>query len=155
MAKSARTGPTKTSFVSDFIQKNPAANRKAVEEAWLAAGHDGPISSALVSNLRSKMGLTAGSKAAGKNGTPESAKAAARKPRRKKRGRPAKSKASEVVAEVTTARMPRSSGRDGALAEVEADIDRLIFKLIALGGLEAVEDELRKVRRLLYRSDLG
>jgi hypothetical protein len=155
MAKRARTGPTKTSFVRDFIKKNPTANRKAVEEAWLEAGNEGPISSALVSNLRTEMGLTAGSKAAGGHGAPESAQATARKPKRKKRGRPARRKVSEVVAEATTVRMPRSSGRDGALAEVEADIDRLIFKLIALGGLEEIEDELRKVRRLLYRSYLG
>ena len=37
------------------------------------------------------------------------------------------------------------------LEEVEGDIDRLIFKLIALGGMEEIEDELRKVRRLVYR----
>jgi hypothetical protein len=152
MATKTKRGPNKTSFVRDFIQKNPTANRKAVEEAWLAAGHEGAISSALVSNLRTKMGLTGGSKAAGSHGAPESAKATARKPRRKKRGRPARHKVSEVVAEAPAVRMPRSSGRDRALAEVEADIDRLIFKLIALGGLEEIEDELRKVRRLLYRS---
>ena len=44
------------------------------------------------------------------------------------------------------------TGRGRFLAEVEADIDRLIFKLIAVGGMEEIEDELRKVRRLLYRS---
>ncbi|MFL5332949.1 MAG: hypothetical protein ACJ8H8_07155 [Geminicoccaceae bacterium] len=48
-------------------------------------------------------------------------------------------------------RRPRSARRDGALSEIEADIDRLIFKMIALGGLEEIEDGLRTVRRLLYR----
>ena len=38
------------------------------------------------------------------------------------------------------------------MGEIEGDIDRLIFKLIAVGGMETIEDELRKVRRLLYRS---
>jgi hypothetical protein len=155
MAKRSKGAPNKSAFVRDFIQKNPQANRKAVEEAWLAAGQDGVISSALVSNLRSKLGLTAASKKAESNGIPESATTRSRGPKRKKRGRPAKSKASEIVAEPTPERKPRTVGRDGALAEIEADIDRLIFKLIALGGMEEVEDELRKVRRLMYRSYSG
>ena len=83
-------GQNKSAFVRDFIQKNPQANRKAVEEAWLAAGHDGVIASALVSNLRSKLGLTAASKKAESNGTPESVTATIRGPRPKKRGRPSK-----------------------------------------------------------------
>src|SRR5262249_21371413 len=43
-------GQSKSAFVRDFIGKNPTANRKAVEGAWRKAGHEGPISSALVSN---------------------------------------------------------------------------------------------------------
>lgn len=119
----------KTAFVRDFITKNPQANRKAVEEAWLAAGNEGPISSALVSNLRSEMGLTG-----------------------KKRRRPAKGKATGTIPEPTEVRRPRPGGRDGALAEIEGDIDRLIFKMIALGGMEEIEEELRKVRRRLILS---
>jgi hypothetical protein len=46
----------------------------------------------------------------------------------------------------------RRTNRGRNIEEVEGDIDRLIFKLIALGGMEEIEDELRKVRRLLYRS---
>jgi hypothetical protein len=38
------------------------------------------------------------------------------------------------------------------MAEIERDIDRLIFKLMNVGGMEDIEGELRKVRRLLYRS---
>jgi hypothetical protein len=116
----------KTAFVRDFIKKDPTANRKAVEEAWLAAGNEGPISSALVSHLRSEMGLTG-----------------------KKRRRPAKGQATGTIPEPTDVRRPRSSGRDGALAQIEGDIDQLIFKMIALGGMEQIEDELRKVRRRL------
>ena len=51
-----------------------------------------------------------------------------------------------------TERKPRSGGRDKALAEIEGDIDRLIFQLMVAGGRENVEEELRKVRRLLCRS---
>jgi hypothetical protein len=156
MATKTKKGPNKTSFVRDYIEKNPTANRKAVEEAWRAAGHEGSINSALVSNLRSKQGLTgnlrSGSKTAESNGAPESVKATAGRKKYKKRGRGAKGTASGAVAEPIKKRMPRSVGRDGALAEIEGDIDRLIFKLIALGGMETIEEELRKVRRLLYRS---
>ncbi len=156
MATRTKRGPNKTSFVRDFIQKNPAANRRAVEEAWLAAGNEGPISSALVSTTRSKLGLIAnqrsGSGTVGGNGAPGSVPDSARGPKRKTRGRAAGGKAVGIVAGRTGEPTPPSAGRDEALAEVEAGIDRLIFKLIALGGLEEVEDELRKVRRLLYRS---
>jgi hypothetical protein len=70
MAKRSKGAPNKSAFVRDFIEKNPQANRKAVEEAWLAAGHEGVITSALVSNLRSKLGLTAASKKAEKQWHP-------------------------------------------------------------------------------------
>jgi hypothetical protein len=156
MATKTKKSPNKTAFVRDFVQKNPTANRKAVEDAWREAGHEGSISSALVSNLRSELGLTgnlrSGSRTAGSNGTPASVKAKARRPKHTKRGRGAKGRASGIVVESTEGQMPRSVGRDGALAELERDIDRLIFKLIALGGMEEIEEGLRKVRRLLYRS---
>jgi hypothetical protein len=128
MATRTKKGPNKSAFVRDFIQKNPTSNRKMVEEAWLAAGHEGPISSALVSRLRSTMGLT-----------------------RQKRRRGGKGRANGPAAEATRERMPGSPSRDKALDEIEGDIDRLIFKLIARGGMEEIENELRKVRRLLYR----
>jgi hypothetical protein len=132
MATRTKKGPNKSAFVRDFIQKNPKANRKAVEEAWLAAGHKGVISSALVSNLRSRLGLMG-----------------------QERRRGAKGSASTTIGEPTLEREPRSAGRDGALDGIEGDIDRLIFKLIALGGMEEIEDELRKVRRTLYRRHSG
>ena len=128
MATRTKKGPNKTAFVRDFIRQDPTANRKAVEGAWLVAGHEGPISSALVSNLRSKLGLTG-----------------------KMRGRGAKGRASKTIAEPTLERKSRSASRDRVLDEIEGDLDHLIFKLIALGGMERIEDELRKVRRLLYR----
>jgi hypothetical protein len=129
MTRRTKKGPNKSAFVRDFIEKNPRANRKAVEEAWLAAGHDGPISSALVSHLRSEMGLT-----------------------RKRRRRTGKGRASGTAPEATGERKPGSAIRDRVLDEIEGDIDRLIFKLIALGEMEEIEDGLREVRRVLYRS---
>jgi hypothetical protein len=48
--------------------------------------------------------------------------------------------------------LDRRTNRGRILEEVEGGIDRLIFKLIALGGLEDFEDELRRVRRRLILS---
>jgi hypothetical protein len=152
MAKRTKKSVNKSAFVRDLLQKNPEANRRAVEEAWLAAGHEGLISSALVSNTRSKLGLTGDSRTAESNGATESAKTAPRKLQGKKRGRRARGEKNGIVSEPTRERKPRSGGRYGALAEIEGDIDRLIFKLIALGDMEEIEDELRKVRRRLILS---
>ena len=50
-------GPSKSEFVRQFLRRNCGADRKTVEEAWLAAGHEGSISSSIVSTLRRKLGL--------------------------------------------------------------------------------------------------
>jgi hypothetical protein len=156
MATKTEKGPSKTTFVRDLLRKNSTANRKAVEEAWREAGHEGPISSALVSNLRRELGLTGNqrddSRPTNGNATTEPPKAKARKSRRKKRRRSANGKASGLQTTPATERKPRSGGRDKAIAEIEGDIDRLIFKLMDVGGMEEIEGGLRKVRRLLYRS---
>jgi hypothetical protein len=157
MATASATGQSKTAFVRDFIRKNPSANRKDVEEAWLAAGNEGPIHSSLVSNLRAEAGLTGKKRRGGRSrraegdGAVASAQAAtpAAKPKRRGRKKGRKAKANATTA---TERQPRSGGRDKALAEIEQDIDRLIFKLMVAGGFEGIEGELRKVRRLLYHS---
>jgi hypothetical protein len=143
-----RGGPQgKTAFVRDFIKKDPTANRKAVEEAWLAAGNEGPISSALVSNLRSEMGLTGKRRPKGRG--------AGKKGRAKSSSRiTGADRTAEPVAG-TPKPLDRRTNRGRIIEEVEGDIDRLIFKLIAVGGMETIEDELRKVRRLLYRSYSG
>src|SRR5262249_18300733 len=139
--------------------KNPTANRKAVEEAWRAAGHESPISSAIVSNLRRELGLTGnlrrGSRSADGNGAAGAPEAGPRAPRPKKRRRRHKVKARVADPPHATGRKPWSGGRDKVLAEIEQDIDRLIIKLMVVGGFESIEHELRKVRRLLYHSSLA
>jgi len=37
-----------------------------------------------------------------------------------------------------------------ALTDLEAEIDRLIFKMMEIGDLTEIEDWLRRARRLLY-----
>ena len=66
----------------------------------------------------------------------------------KKLGRPRK----EPTAPVTGQPRGRKSTRTLALIELEADIDRLIFKVMGVGNLAEIEDSLRQARRLLYVS---
>jgi hypothetical protein len=110
-----------------------------------------------VSNLRRELGLTGnlrgGSRPADGNRAAESPNAETRASRPKKRGRSHIGRATGANATPNTGRKPLAGGRDKALAEVEADIDRLIFKLMVVGGFEGLEHELRKVRRLLYHSN--
>jgi hypothetical protein len=138
MATASAKRPSKSDFVRQILKKDPRANRKAVEEAWIAAGHEGPISSALVSTLRSKLGLIGNARVS--------------KSRRGASKRNGKATTQESGTPTGTSRAPRSGAQQRAIAEIEGDIDRLIFKMMVVGGLERIEDELRKVRRLLYRS---
>jgi hypothetical protein len=46
----------------------------------------------------------------------------------------------------------RRSNRSLALDELEAEIDRLIFKVMGIGDLTEIEESLRQARRGLYRT---
>ena len=123
----------KTAFVTQHLRRDPGASDEAINEAWAAAGNEGGISGSLLYKIRAKRGLTG---------------------KKKRRGAGKKRWAGRTPAPV--AGTPKSlngrKGRGRALAEVEGDIDRLLFKMMGIGGMETIEDELRKVRRLLYRS---
>jgi hypothetical protein len=134
----------KTAFVTGHLQQHPDASDEEINEAWASAGNGGGISGSLMYKIRAKEGLT------GKRGA-------------KGRGARKKGRAQSSPRETTAARTsepvsetPKSvdgrTGRGRLIAEVEGDIDRLIFRLMGVGGMETIEDELRKVRRLLYRS---
>jgi hypothetical protein len=137
----------KTAFVTKYLRRNLRATDDEIIEAWTAARNEGGISGSLIYKIRAKQGLTRKSgpkgRGAGKKGRAESS------PRAMGADRTA-----EPVAG-TPKPLDRRTNRGRIIEEVEGDIDRLIFKLIAVGGMEAIEDELRKVRRLLYRSYSG
>jgi len=153
----------KTQFVKDVLAKNARANAAAVNVAWKAEGRDGTISATLVNKLRSTLGLAGNLRARPKkkSGPPPSEKPPYTG---KKRGRKPKNlatagfllspsqgngrKTEQAAAPVAT--RGKATFHLGSLEEVEADIDRLIFKVMALGGMSAIEDTLRQARRLLY-----
>jgi hypothetical protein len=132
----------KTAFVVKHLRQSPNATDEEINGAWTAAGNEGSISGSLLYKIRAKKGLTRRRGAMGRGvGKKRRARSS---PEGTRVGRTAEPGAG----------MPRPldgrTGRGRIMAEIEGDIDRLIFKLIALGGMESIEDGLRKVRRLLY-----
>jgi len=137
MPKTATTTPGKTSFLKEFLHDNPQGNAKAVNEAWATAGMKGTISEALVYKARASLGLTGNL-----HGKTEKSEAKTTSTG-KKLGRPRK--------EPTAAGSGQPRGkRTMALEDIEAEIDRLLFKVMGIGDLTAIEDSLRRARRLLY-----
>jgi hypothetical protein len=135
------SSPGKTMFVKEFLNDHPQSNVDTVNQAWQAAGFDGTISPTLVNKMRSSLGLTGnlrGMHMTGANATATSTG--------KKLGRPRKETAAAVNEQP---RMSRSTPTV-VLNELEADIDRLIFKAMVIGDLTEIEDSLRRARRLLY-----
>ena len=143
MPKTATATPGKTSFLKEFLHDHPEGNVKAANEAWQAAGFDGTISETLVYKTRASLGLTGNLH--GKTKAAAEGKATSTG---KKLGRPRE----EPTAPVTGQPRGRKSARTLALTELEADIDRLIFKVMGVGDLTEIEAALRQARRLLYVS---
>ena len=138
----------KTSFIKEFLVDHPEGNVKAVNAAWTECGFDGSISGTLINKMRSQLGLTGNLRR--KAEKPKAATGT--KPYTgKKRGRKPKG----FTAEATTATPKvetrgRKSALNLGLNELEADIDRLVFKVMGLGDLPEIEESLRQVRRALY-----
>jgi hypothetical protein len=116
----------KTAFVKEMLRKNPQANPSAVNDAWKAAGKKGTISSSLVQKSRAALGLT---------GAPGA--------------RPGRKAAPKKAPAAQPTKAPTLTGLRGNSLALEAEIDRLLFKVIDEGGMEDVEDALRSARRRL------
>ena len=127
--------PGKTMFVKEFLNDHPQGNVVAVNEAWKAAGFDGTIGSTLVNKMRATLGLTGNLRGNTKMSNTSATS--------KKRAEPPK----ETTAAVNE--KPRHN-RSTLLNDMEVDIDRLMFKAMAIGDLTEIEDTLRQLRRLLY-----
>jgi hypothetical protein len=162
MATTVKPKESKSKFATDYLLKNRFANAKAVSDAWKAAGKDGTISGTLVNKLRSSLGLAGNLRPRRKKGNGSTAGMRAAYTG-KKRGRKPKHTTDSAVT-FSTHSNGRKTGRAGdslesenratinlsAFEEIEADIDRLLFKVMRLGGMPALEDGLRKARRHLY-----
>jgi hypothetical protein len=138
------SSPGKTMFVKEFLNDHPQSNVDTVIEAWQAAGFNGTISATLVNKTRSMLGLTGNLRGMPKTSTNGRAMSTG-----KKVGRPP----TQMTAAATNVQ-PRGN-RSTALNELEADIDRLIFKAMVIGDLTEIEYSLRQARRLLYGAMTG
>jgi len=134
----------KTSFVKELLIDQPMANTKTVNEAWSAAGMEGTISETLVNKTRSQMGLAGNLR--GKPRTKTQAASTKRAYTGKKRGRKPKQ---ETVA-IADGNSAPAGKRNDRMVELEADLDRLLFRVMNEGELAPVEHSLREARRRLY-----
>ncbi len=135
----------KTSFVKELLIDHPMANTKAVNEAWSAAGMEGSISETLVNKTRSTMGLAGNLR--GKRRTKIEAAASTKRPYTgKKRGR----KPKQETVTIADGKAAPAGKRNDRLVELEADLDRLLFRVMNEGELAQVENALREARRRLY-----
>jgi hypothetical protein len=134
----------KSAFVTEHLQQNPHATDDEINEAWASAGNEGGISGSLIYKIRTKERLTRKrgikGRGAGKMGRAKSSL----------EGTGADQTPEPVAG--TPKPLARRANRGRIIEEFEGDIDRLIFKLMAVGGMETIEDELRKVRRRLILS---
>ncbi len=138
--KTVTATPGKTMFVKEFLNDHPEGNGNDVNEAWTAAGFEGTISRTLVDKTRALLGLTGnlrGKTKKSKEKAPYTGKKRGRKPK-------------GTTAAVNGQPRGRKSNRSLALDELEAEIDRLIFKVMGVGDLTEIEDSLRQARRVLY-----
>ena len=127
--------PGKAMFVKEFLHDHPRSNVRAINEAWRAAGFKGTISKTVVFKVKSSLGLSGNL-----------------------RGNTKKSKTSAAAKKLVTPRKETTAtvsvqprvNRSTVLDELEADIDRLIFKAMAIGNFTEIEDMLRQARRVLY-----
>jgi hypothetical protein len=159
MPATGKRNQGKTEFVREVLSRNPHANAKAVREEWAKAGNSDSISQTLVNKQRSLMGLTGNIKG-GRPRRSESAVAEKRPYAGKKRGRKPKSAGLDGRGATGNGRSfeeprVRAGGRSAQLSQIEAEIDRLLFRVMNLGGLEGIEDSLRRTRRLLYQALSG
>ena len=164
MVATTEKKPNKTVFVTAYLQKNQQATLKKVSEAWNAAGNTGKLSSTLVTGLRSKLGLTgnirtrtrtaeAGSTASASTSAGSATRAETKHSVVKRSpGRPRKIATNGTLTAADTEKKTTTGNREHHIAEIERDFDRLIFKLMHVGGFDRLEDDLRAARRIVTRS---
>jgi hypothetical protein len=138
----------KSAFVKQVLFEDQYANAAKINELWAAEGRDGSISTSLVNKLRSDLELTGNLR--GRPG--DSAGAGKKAASGKKRGRPRKATAPADATDAPATVYRGRNARQNRLVAIEADIDRLLFKVMDVDGLSDVEDSLRRARRTVSRA---
>src|SRR5205823_3028260 len=123
----------------------------------------GTISRSSVGKVRAEMGLTNKRRPRRKAGEEAARKTVIRQTRRRRTGPTAEAPVSArtrgngapTSAEAASAAATGAEDRGQAIEELEGDVDRLLFRVMNVGGLDAVEDLLRRSRRLLILGSQG
>ncbi len=137
MSKKAGT-PGKAMFVKEFLNDNPRGNVRAVNEAWAAAGFKGAVSKTIIYKVKASLGLT------------DNRRGSTKKTKTSAAGKQRVTPRKVITDSIKVQPRGNNSTRTVVLNELEADVDRLIFRAMAIGGLTEFEDLLRQARRLLY-----
>ncbi|HEX8204176.1 MAG TPA: hypothetical protein VF590_27105 [Isosphaeraceae bacterium] len=164
MARGVGNDQGKLEFVREMLQQDPNANEKTVNEAWQEAGNQGSISRSSVGKVRAEMGLTNKRRPRNRKAEEAPARKSATRPTQR-RSEPAgagqaaespRARGNGAPAEAASSASANSGGDRGRLIEeLEGDLDRLLFRVMSLGGLTEVEDLLRRSRRLLILGSQG
>ena len=150
MATAGKT-PNKSTFLLDLFQKNPEINEREAVDAWRKAGNDGTISGSLFYTTKAALKRKADEGSGVVARKVEATRSAPKTSSAKATGK-ARAEAGVTTAAPEKERKSKPDDRERMLTDVEGDIDRIIFKLMVIGGLERIEDELRSVRRTVTRS---
>jgi hypothetical protein len=124
--------PEKERVRQGGLNDDPLANAAAVNEAWRAAGMAGSISGGLVNNLKFRMGLSGSLR------------------RRRTTGRRRGRRTVQVQGRANESTPTTTRRRSSELMGLELEIDRLLRKVVEIGQLPDVEDELQSARHRLY-----
>ncbi len=135
--------PNKTDFLRDLFRKNPGINEKEAALTWKQAGYDGSISASLFYTTKAALN---------KPSAPVTVTESESRVPAPKKSSPKKAEPAPTPKDRDRPKKPRDDDRERMLANIEGDIDRVIFKLMVLGGMERVEETLRSARRAVTRS---
>lgn len=138
MARKKGRDEGKAKFLRDFLQKDPNASAKAVNDAWTSAGNKGTISGSYFYTTKAKLGLS------GRQGLPKTASPNFKR----KPGRPPRAEGAMAAHGPSGSRQERRR----EIEELEVEIDKLMNQVMNLGGLDDVEGDLRRARRSLWRA---
>jgi hypothetical protein len=143
MSVSEARHPDKLAFTLELLKRDPEASRKAVNKAWRAAGYKGTISEKSYGralNESARVPRAEASKSPNRQG---------RLPTRS-----AEQPAAPEDAQIASV-PPLPCSRERLTEELEADLDRILFKVMDAGDLPALERMIRETRRLLILGGRG
>ncbi|MBV8345974.1 MAG: hypothetical protein JO034_25145 [Singulisphaera sp.] len=152
----------KSMFLKEYLADHPDAAKEAIDAAWQEAGHEGSISTSLISKVRRDLGrtgkgrATVKSRARGGTDTRPSAgsKSDARGASPAIEGRIPEKENVPVTggSERQAEPQPAGGNETRVLIRWEGAIDDLLHEIKLAGGLPEFEETLRRARRILVRS---